>query len=169
MYTYVTPSTIPYPETSASIVFLLSSPLSHHGLCPTLPQIMRISQTFHTPSVYRSIFSEILHSFPDAIPCFTDGSRMSERSGFVFSIGNQTFAYRHRNSATISTVELQAILQCIVKIPSTSPSFHLNPFLSSLTPYPLSAISNVHSFHLLVRVHTLLASPSSILLSVTHP
>ena len=43
--TYVTSSTISYPKTFTSIVFLLSSPLSHHGLRPILVN----NNSFATP------------------------------------------------------------------------------------------------------------------------
>ena len=62
---------------------------------------------------------EILNSFPGAILCFTDGSKIGKRIGFAYSISDQIFASRQRNSASILTVQLQAILQCLEKILST--------------------------------------------------
>jgi len=43
-------------------------------------------------TVYRSLFLEILNSFPGAILCFTYGSKIGDRTGFAYSISDQIFA-----------------------------------------------------------------------------
>jgi len=119
-------------------------------------------------TVYRSLFLEILNSFPDAILCFTDGSKIGDRTGFAYSISDQIFASRHRNSASILTVELQAIFQCLEKILST-PFPHSHTFLiASDSLSALSVISIFYSSHPLVtRIHTLRTTLSSIPFSIT--
>ena len=75
---------------------------------------------------------------------------------FCLSIRNQTFAYRHRNSTTILTVELVAILQCLVKILLTLPplililSYHRQLSIRSVSHFqrtflPPSSHTHPHS------------------------
>jgi len=46
-----------------------------------------------TPAtIYHADFLEILDSLPDAIPCFTDESKIGNRTGFAFSIDNNIFS-----------------------------------------------------------------------------
>ena len=87
-------------------------------------------------TVYRFLFLEILNSLPGAILCFIDGSKIGDRTGFAYLISDQIFASRHRNSASILTVELQAIFQCLEKI--SLPLFRsLTHFSLPSSPYPL--------------------------------
>jgi len=142
----IAPSLPPWAMTPPNIVF----------------KLCKYPKNFTIATVYRSLFLEILNSFPGAILCFTDESKIGDRTGFAYSISNQIFASRHRNSASILTVELQAIFQCLEKILST-PFPQPDSFLivsDSLSA--MSAISNVHSTHPLVtRIHTLLTTLSS--------
>ena len=57
------------------------------------------------PPLYHAHFLEILDFLPDAIPCLTDGSKIDNRTGFEFSIGNNIFSYRHRNFVSVLTAE----------------------------------------------------------------
>ena len=82
-----------------------------------------------TPAtIYHAHFLEILDSFPDAIPCFTDVTKIGDRIGFAFSIGNNIFSYHHRNFVSVTTAELRAIFQCLESILSL-PSPQSNTFL----------------------------------------
>ena len=47
-------------------------------------------------------FQEI-NSFKKSTICFTDGSKIHNRSGFAYSIGNSIYSHRHRNSASVYT------------------------------------------------------------------
>ena len=115
--TFDTSSIILSPKISTSIAYPHSprSPTMDHDPSQRSLQTMQISQK----SVYRSLFLEILNSFASAILCFTDGSKIGYRIGLAYSIIDHIFASRHRNSASILTVELQAIFQCLEKILST--------------------------------------------------
>jgi len=50
--------------------------------------------------IFRTRFLEILDSFPDATACFTDVCKTHNRADCAYSIGDNTFTFRHRNSAS---------------------------------------------------------------------
>ena len=68
------------------------------------------------PSSYRRLIQEIINSFKKPTVCFTDGSKIHNRSGFAYLIGNSIYSHRHRNSASVYTTELQAICDCLEQI-----------------------------------------------------
>jgi len=86
---------------------------------PTI--IFSLSQFTKYLQSFEKHFQGIIHSFRDPILCFTDGSKTRNKSGFVFTIGNATFAHRHCNSASVYTTKLQAILSCLQRILTHSP------------------------------------------------
>jgi len=111
-------------------------------------------------TVYQTHFSEIVNRTPEAILCFTDRSNQNGRIGLVFSIAGQTHMFRHRNTVSVFTAELQAILLCLENIitqnflsapPNLSHNFrfsslrlgHLKTRLSSPLGQP-----HTHSTHL---------------------
>jgi len=102
-----------------------------------------------------------LNSFSDFIICYTDCSRIHNRVGFAYPINDKIFAYRHRNTASVFTTELQAILPSV--------SSHSNSSLvipDSL--FALTAISDPYSFHPIVtRVFALLTTFNSSTLTVS--
>jgi len=67
------------------------------------------SQKTTNATIYRTHFLEILNSFANAVLCFTDGSKSKNKVGFAYSIRDKTFSFRHRNSASILTAELQTV------------------------------------------------------------
>ena len=113
-------------------------------------------------SVYRSHFQELIHSFQQPTLCFTDGSKTHNKTGFAFSVENSIHPYRHRNTSSVFTAELQAIFNCLQHILSTTRSSH-TPFLiisDSLAAF--NAISNPSHAHPLVsRIQLLLETCST--------
>jgi len=132
-------------------------------------KIMRISRKKTTnASVYRIHFLEILNSFPDATLCFTDGSKIGNRTGFAYSINNKTFSYRYRNSASFLTFDFRLSFQClepILSLPYSTPHTFL---IASDSLTAQTTISNNHSPHPTAsRMHTLLTTCSLLSQSVT--
>ena len=85
--TFDTTSTTPYLENPFPL------PPTNHPCSLTMDndptkynlKIMRISQKKNTnASVYRSHLLKILNSFPDATLCFTDDSKIGNRTGFAY-------------------------------------------------------------------------------------
>jgi len=124
-----------------------------------------------TPSSsYRRLFQEIINSFKKPIICFTDGSKIHNRSGFPYLIGNSVYSHRHRNSASVSvyTTELQIICDCLEQIltlphPSTNNTFIIvSDSLSSL-----NAISHPSPSHPLIsRTHLHLNTSAAAYISI---
>jgi len=154
---HTTSTTPPYLKTPISTASYQSSPPSHH--------YANFPKKTTNVSVYRTHFLEILNCFPDATLCFTDGSNIGNRTGFAYSINNKTFSYRHRNSASILTVELQAIFQCLESILSLLYPTPHTFLIASNSFTALTTISNIHSFHPIA--HTVLTTRSSLSQSVT--
>ena len=64
-------------------------------------------------TVYRAHIRQLISEFPNHHTlCFTDGSKCREKTAYVFSIDGQVTSRRIRNSASIYTAELTAILSC---------------------------------------------------------
>jgi len=110
------------------------------------------------PTVYQTHFSQIVNRTPGAILCFIDGSNQNGRIELAFSIAGQTHMFRHRNTASVFTAELQTILLCLENIitqnSSSAPQIFL--IISDSLAY-ISAISKPDSLHRLVnRIHILL-------------
>jgi len=124
-----------------------------------IPKLCDLPRKSTIASIHRSHFLEIINAFPDATLCFTDGSKIGNRIGFAYSIGDQMFSYRYRASISRLSTELHAIFQCLEHILALpippSHTFLISPdSLSALT-----AVANVHSTHTLVtRIHTMLNS-----------
>ena len=108
----------------------LSENITYHCLPPILPTVppwamtppqvilslSNLPKKSTSPKTYRSHFLEILDTFPNTTLCFTDGSKTPNGAAYAFSIGEHTFARRHRNPASILTTELQAIFDCLKSI-----------------------------------------------------
>jgi len=70
--------------------------------------------TATTPESQIDVFQQmwrILYGLPNALVCYTNGSRIRNRVGAAFSIDNLLHNFRFRNSASVFTAELQAIFQ----------------------------------------------------------
>ena len=78
--------------------------------------------------MYQSHFRGLINSYPHPVTCYTDDSKLKNRTGFVYSIEEEITSFRHRISASILTVKLQTIYQCLEFILSFSPS-HSAPYL----------------------------------------
>jgi len=107
-------------------------------------------------SIYRSHFLKLVNAFPDATLHFIDCSKIGNRVGFAYSIGEQTFSYRHRTSSLILSAELQAIFQCLEHILSLPIPPSCTFLIASDSLSALTAVANVHSTHPLVtRIRTM--------------
>jgi len=140
------------------------------------PSIVNLSLTQYPksstpPSSYRTLFQKIINSFTKPTICFTNGSKIHNRSGFAYLIGNFIYSHRHRDSASVYTIELQAICDCLEQIltlphPSTNNIFIIvSDSLSSLNAishpspsHPLISSIHLHLIHVLPLIYL---SPSS--------
>lgn len=131
-----------------------------------LPPTVNLSLTKHqkksTPaSTFTKLFQELIHSFQNPTVCFTDGSKNNNTAGFAYLIQNSLFSYRHRNTASVYTTELQAIFNCLESIISHTPQLPPNPYLvvtDSLAALNAISVSSTHP--LVTRIHILLQSCS---------
>ena len=115
-----------------------------------------------TPSiVYKTHLNEITNHFPNATHCYTDGSKLKNRTGFAYSLNSQIFLFRHRNTSSIFTVELEAIFHCLQTIAATAETVTPHTYLiltDSLSS--LQSISNSYPGHntsqrIRILLHTL--------------
>ena len=107
-----------------------------------------------------------MDEYPDHTFCFTDGSKNNLRIGYAYSIGDSIHSHRLRNSASIFTAELSAILSCLshlANLPPQSKFLLLSDSLSSLQsildPFSLNPLTQL--------IHITLYTLSSIQTSVT--
>jgi len=133
--------------------FYLNHSLSHHTefncLSPidpiappwsiSLPNIVLKLTELPKHSVNNTIiqahFHKILADFPNALICYTDGSRFENRVGTAYLISDTLYRFRLRNSASVFTAELQAIFEClqiILSIRPNSPPSHYNSYRLTL-------------------------------------
>jgi len=81
---------------------------------------------------------------------------------------DKIFDYRHRNTASMFTAELQAISQCLTSSLSLPASYSNSALIISESLSALTAISNPHSSHPLVtQIFTLLTTFNSSTLTVS--
>jgi len=110
-------------------------------------------------AIYRSHFSEIINSFPNAVFCYTDDTKFNNRVGGAFSIGNETTYFRRRNSTSILTAELQAIFLCLENILSRSLRYSSHFLLCSDSLSAINAIANTSSsYPIISRIQTLITT-----------
>ena len=120
------------------------------------------------PSSYRRLFQEIINSFKKPTICFTDGSKIHNRSGFAYLIGNSIYSHRHRYSASVYITELQAICDCLEQLltlphPSTNNTF----IIVSNSLSSLNAISRPSPSHPLIsRIHLHLNTRAAACISI---
>ena len=111
------------------------------------------------PMMYQSHVQELINSYPYPVTCYTDSSKLKNRTGSAYSIEGEIISLRHRNSASILTVKLQAFYQCLESILTLSPSHSATNLICSDSLSSLLAISNASSNHPLVqRIHIFLAT-----------
>jgi len=151
---------LPYPIFPSLRLWTMPQPNVILKLCD-LPKKSTIA------FIYRSHLLEIVNASPDTTLCFTDGSKIGNRIGFAYSIGNQTFSYRHRAFTSILSAKLHAIFQCLEHILAYPiPPSHTLTVSDSLSA--LTAVANFHSTHPLVtRIHTMLTTLPSASLTVS--
>ena len=117
-------------------------PLSHHGtlpsstsfssytvICPkNLPSHLRVP-------IYRSHLLEIVNVFPDTTLCFTDGSKIGNRIGFTYSIGDQflSLSCLHLNLISRTSCDL-SVLETYSSSPNSPISNFLHFFRFSIRP-----------------------------------
>jgi len=72
-------------------------------------QSTKLPKKSTSPITYRDRFQSLIINYPNSKICYTDGSKTNNRTGITYSIFNNLFSKRHRNSASVFTTELQAI------------------------------------------------------------
>ena len=112
------------PDTSSPILYIQELPFQLPRLHSPRPLTMgydtsqlvfklcRYPKNSKITTMYRFILLEILNSFPGAILLHWL-FQIGNLAGFEYSIGDQTFAFRYRDSTSILSPELQAIFQCL--------------------------------------------------------
>ena len=117
-------------------------------------------------SIYRKHIKEIISSkFPSHLLCFTDGSKSGPRTGYAFSIQDTVSSFRMRNSASIFTAELTAILSCLSHLTCLPPPLKcliLTDSLSSLLAIQDHESTNPIVQRILILINSLTSSSSSI-------
>jgi len=79
-------------------------------MTPTLEPILHYRTSYKRPSIKKFA--------PNSNVCYTDFSKTNNRTGLAYPINNNLYSKRHRNSASVFTTELQAMLQNILSNPS---------------------------------------------------
>ena len=78
--------------------------------------------------------------------CYTDGSKTNNRTGLVYSINNNLYSNRHRNSASVFTRELRAIYLTLHIL--SNPCLLVQPtIIVSDSIAALTTIANTNSDH----------------------
>ena len=75
--------------------------------------------------VFRKHILELIAEFPNFILCVTDGSKINQRTAYAYSINNHIHSARIRNSATVYSAELNAILACLSHLSVMPPNNYL--------------------------------------------
>ena len=117
-------------------------------------------------SSYLRLIRSLIDEYPDHTLCFTDGSKIKPRTGYAYSIQDTVYSYRLRNSASIFTAELTAILSCLSHLASLPPKSNFLLFSDSLSS--LQAIQDPYSHNPLTQlIYTTLLTLTSNQSSVT--
>ena len=72
------------------------------------------------PTLYRLYYSELLESFTDYTPIFTDGSKDGDKTAAAFICQSFEFSKRLPDKASIFTAELEAIVSALRYVKSTT-------------------------------------------------
>jgi len=119
-------------------------------------QLTELPKKSTSPITYRDRFQSLIINHPNSNICYTDGSKTNNRTGLAYSINNNLYSKRHRNSASGITTELQAIYLTLQHILSNPPLL-IQPTIISDSLAALTTIANTNSGHPLVfRIHLLL-------------
>ena len=117
-------------QTSPYVLSSHSSPLGPHPIRLHFAEI-----SYPDKSIYLQYIRDLMNVYPRHIVCFTDGNRTS----YAYSINGEIVAHRVRNTASVFTAELMAILTqlslkryCILLVDSFSSLQLINdPFTSN--------------------------------------
>jgi len=116
-------------------------------------QLIELPKKSTSPITYRDRFRSLIINHPNSNICYTDGSKTNNRTGLAYSINNNLYSKRHRNSASVFTTELQEIYLPLQHILS-NPSRLVQPTIIVSDLAALTAIANTNSDHPLVsRIH----------------
>jgi len=116
--------------------------------------------------IFRQHITKILDESPQHILCLTDGSKVKKKTAYAYSINSQIKAYRIRNSASIYTAELNAILACVAQIAQLQPEQNYLLLTDSLSS--LQALTDPFSTNPLIqRIHLSLLTIDSLKSQIT--
>ena len=95
---------------------------------PCILELTGFPKASTTPEIIISHLKLIIDRFPSFTPCYTDGSKRGNRTGFAFTVGDHLFSHRHRNSE-----EIFQCLQTISHLPEPLSSEYFLIFTDSLS------------------------------------
>ena len=101
-------------------------------------------------SILRKHIRLIISEHSNFTPCYTDGSKAGQKAGYAFSIQGKVHSRRLRNSSSIFSAELNAILSCLSCLTLLPPSSNFLLLTDSLSS--LHAISDPESPNPLVQL-----------------
>ena len=171
-------ATKPHEHIKLAIEKSLHLKLNSHTLAPIffdtpswkmyLPKIrLDISRCLiETPnSIYLQNIQNILSEYPNHTRCYTDGSKSKNRSACAFSVESNIYSYRLRNSFSVFSAELTAILLClqsILQIKDKSKYIILSDSLGSLQILMDHQSPNPIVQRILLILHTLFLNKKQI-------
>lgn len=114
----------------------------------------------------RQHVTKLLKEFHNHILCLTDGSKYNQNTAYAYTINGQLTAHRIRNSASIYSAELIAILACLAHIAQLET--HRNYILLTDSLSSLQSLTNPFSTNPIVqRIYLTLLTIKSINSNVT--
>jgi len=135
---------------SPSIINSLSLPSTYLHFHPNMDRHLTINleltelpEKSTSPITYRDRFQVLIINHPNSNICYTDGSKTNNRTGPAYSINNNLYSKRRRNSAAVLTTELKAICLTLQHILSNR-SFLVQPTI--IVSYSLAALNSDHPF-----------------------
>ena len=106
------------------------------------------------------------NEFPNSTLCLTDGSKYRRKTAYAYSINEKITAHRLRNSASVFSAELNAILACVSDIAQLQPQTNYILLTDSLSS--LQALSDLFSSNPIIqRIHLALFTIYSIKSHIT--
>ena len=112
-------------------------------------------------SIIKQHIMKLLNEFPDHTLCLTDGSKYNQKTAYAYSINEQITARRIRNSASVYSAELLAILTCLSQIAQLEPQKNYLLLTDSLSS--LQSLTNPFSTNPVIqRIHLTLLTIKTI-------
>lgn len=103
-----TPTSV-QPESNTTQHLFLQAALPNHHRHTTLA-VKAYHNSPHVNNSPQAHLNAIMNEYPQRISCYADGSKYQNRAACTYSVDAKIFSYRLRNSLSILSAELTAIL-----------------------------------------------------------